>query len=225
MFNNTYARTTVYNLPILPYVCNLTITGDNKRILAEAATDFVFSFYRFMENVIVFDAYNLFKNLANSKNIFVTNNTDFMNLYLKYLIKNKAKSNFYLVILNAHKLKQELILKLLRQNNKFVKLVLFYNNYVEELQDIVFNTQEVVFFKTLNNNFIELSSKLCLECDVSIPFLLGKMKGFIVCDMQNRLCEFYKANLGLKSHLIYNEITEVLEILLKKRSKKWMKKL
>jgi len=42
------------------------------------------------------------------------------------------------------------------------------------------------------------------------------MKGFIVCDMQKRLCEFYKANLGLKSYLIYNEITEVLEILLKK---------
>ena len=43
MFDNTYARTTIYNLPIFPAANNLLIAGDNKRTLAEVVQDFVFS--------------------------------------------------------------------------------------------------------------------------------------------------------------------------------------
>ena len=221
MFNNTYARTTIYDLPVFPIAHNLIVLGDNKRILAEVATDFIFSFYKLMKNVTVFDAHNLFKNLANDKKIFVTNNADFMNLYLEYLIKNKANQDFYLIILNAQMLKQELVVKLLKQNNTFVNVILFYNNSVKELQDIAFNTQEVIFFKTFNKNFLNLAEKFCLECEYLLPFLLRKMKGFVTCNMQTRVCKYNKANLGLKTHLIYNEITEILEILLKEKTKKF----
>lgn len=218
---DTYARTTVYDLPVFPATHNLAIFGDNKRILAEVATDFVFSFYKMMKNIIVFDAHNLFKNLANDKKIFVTNNANFMNLYLEYLIKNKANQDFYLIILNAQMLKQELVVKLLKQNNTFVNVILFYNNSVKELHDIVFNTQQVIFFKTFNNYFSNLAEKLCLECEYSISFLISKIKGFVVCDMQTRICKYNKANLSLKTHLLYNEITEILEILLKEKTKKF----
>ncbi len=220
MFNNTYARTTVYNLPIFSETRNITILGDNKKTLAETATDFVFSFYRLMNNVVVFDAHGLFKNLAGREDkIFVTDSKEYMNTFLQHLIKYKAKSNVYLVILNAQELQQELILQLLKQENTFVKVVLFYNKPTKFLQDIVFNAQQVVFFKTVKFAFLKLSTKICLECGYAMPFLIKKMKGFVVCNMQDRTCKLYNANLGLKTHLIYNEITEVLEILLKKEAK------
>jgi len=220
MFNNTYARTTVYNLPIFPETRNITVIGDNKRTLAEAATDFVFSFYRIMEDIVVFDAHNLFKNLVGkNKKIFITGNKDYMNAFLQHLIKYKAKSNVYLVILNAQELEQKLILQLLRQENTFVKVVLFYNKPTNFLQNIAFNTQQVVFFKTVKFPFLILSTRICLECGYAMPFLIKKLKGFVVCNMQDRSCKLYNANLGLKTHLIYNEITEVLEILLKKEAK------
>ena len=221
MFDNTYARTTIYNLPVFPNVNNITILGDNKRTLAEVAQDFVFSFYKILDNVVVFNPNKLFKNLYKTKNIFVTDNADFINTYITYLIKHKAKENVYLVLCSADKLKQDLLLKLLKQQNKFVNVVLLYNKPAKELIDIAFYSDEVVFFKTNNAKFIDLANKLCLECNCYLPVLLKRMQGFVVCNTNTRKCNYIKANLGLKTHLLFYEITEILEILFKKSYKRF----
>jgi len=225
MFDKTFGRTTVYSLPIFPHANNLVVLGDNKRVLAEAANDFVFSFYNFFEKVIVFDVYNLFKKFLGGNEIPVISDKNYFNNLLQHLIERTIPIDLCLVILNAQFLNQDLILKLLKQQNNKLNIVLFYNEHTEKLYDIIFFTQEVIFFKTKNAEFLEISNRICLDIkyDFRTDFLLKELKGFLVCDMKKRNCEVFKANLGLKTHLIYNEITEILEILLKKLKKQTIK--
>jgi len=220
MFDKTFGRTTVYSLPVFPYTRNLVVLGDNKRILAEVATDFVFSFYRFFSEIIVFDMHNLFNNLSNSNKIFVTDNKNYFNNLLQHFIENAIQTNLCLVILNAQELDQNLIFKLLKQKNNNLNIILFYNKNTEKLYDIIFSTEEVIFFKTNNPDFLEISNRVCLynKCRFRADFLLKRLKGFMVCDIISRRCEAFNANLGLKTHLLYNEITEILEILFKKQT-------
>lgn len=217
MFNDTYLTTTIYRLPVFPKTNNILLIGDNKRTLAEVATDFVFSSYKFYNHIIVFDMYNLFRNLTNTKTL-ITNNVKHINNLLKYLVNNNIENNIALVILNAQLINQDLLLKLIKQQKQNINIFLAYNNYIKKVYDIAFNVEEVIFFKTQNKKILRIGNNLCLDSDVKFYNLIQKAKnGFVVCNMINRSCEIHKTNLGLKAHLLYNNITEIIEICLTKK--------
>lgn len=216
MLNNICAHTTIYNIPLLPFTKNLLLIGDNKRIHAEVVTDFIASFYKLLRKtqIIVYNKDNLFKNIYNLNNIVQIQENKIINVFLQKLIKHKSDKQILFIALNTETLEQDLILKLLKTNKNNLQTIFAYTKPVKDLNKIINYTQQAIFFKTKQPQFLNLYKNFCNKTD------LKKSKGFVNLDFQKQKCEYYRANLGLKTHLLYNELTEILSVMFKKFSKK-----
>lgn len=158
MLNNICAHITIYNIPLLPFTKNLSLIGDNKRIHAEVVTDFIASFYKLLRKtqIVIYDKDNLFKNIYNLNNIVQIQENKIINVFLQKLLQHNLNKQILLVLLEAETLEQDLILKLLKTNKNNLQTIFAYTKPVKEIEEIINYTQQTIFFKTKQPQFLNL---------------------------------------------------------------------